>query len=91
MLFEAFPHIEKWVEAMLVFSENGLIVREYKDGWCLGEWCTPDPVALPEPFVNTYYFIKALGRIIEICEVLEKESDKYLKIKKVKLFLWMIK
>lgn len=82
MLIEAFPHIEKWVESMLVFSENGLIVREYKDGWCLGEWCTPDPVALPEPFVNTYYFIKALGRIIEICEVLEKESDKYLKIKK---------
>lgn len=77
VLSESFPHMEKWVDSMESFSQDGLVVREYAGGWCLGEWCTPDPLALPEPFVNTYYYIKSLSQIERVCEILGKASSRY--------------
>lgn len=71
VLKEAYPHMVKWTEYMKNHSENGLVVREEDEGWCLGEWCTPGKVALPESFVNTYYFAKSLIYMNEIAELLE--------------------
>ena len=77
ILAESLPHMEKWVDSMESFSQDGLVVREYAGGWCLGEWCTPDPLALPEPFVNTYYYIKSLSAMERVCEILGKTSFRY--------------
>ena len=33
--------------------------------WCLGDWCTPEEIAIPQPFVNTYFYIKSLNRAID--------------------------
>ncbi len=60
------PHMHEWVGYMASRMEDGLVVREEEGGWCLGEWCAPDPVALPEPFVNTYYLVKCLLILREI-------------------------
>ena len=81
ILKETYPYMKKWVSSMLSFCENDLVVKEYKDGWCLGEWCTPEPVEIPEPFVNTYYFIKALGIICEIGNILGERIIEYQTLK----------
>ena len=58
-------------------SENGLVVREELGGWCLGDWCSPgNKNLIPEPFVNTYFLIKAFKQVIEISEILGKETAK---------------
>ncbi|MBR3809505.1 MAG: GNAT family N-acetyltransferase [Clostridia bacterium] len=74
--------LRKYYQNMLNFldymedrSENGLVVREELGGWCLGDWCSPDNKNLiPEPFVNTYFLIKAFKQVIEISEILEKDT-----------------
>ena len=58
--------MKKYIAYMESHSEDGLVVREEKKGWCLGDWCTPEDVAIPEPFVNTYFLIKALDYMVEI-------------------------
>lgn len=76
--------LEKYYQNMLNFldymesrSENGLVVKEELGGWCLGDWCSPDNKNLiPEPFVNTYFLIKAFKQVIEISKILDKEADK---------------
>ena len=74
--------IKKYYQNMLNFlsymedrSENGLVVREELGGWCLGDWCSPgNKNLIPEPFVNTYFLIKAFKQVIEISEILGKET-----------------
>lgn len=60
------PAMQAWTRYMDAHSENGLVVREEEGGWCLGEWCTPDKVQLPEAYVNTYFYIKSLDRMAEM-------------------------
>ncbi|MBR4429016.1 MAG: hypothetical protein IKS78_06635, partial [Clostridia bacterium] len=43
--------------------------------WCLGDWCTPDPIRLPPPFVNTYFLVKALDSMAEIDSILGKPEN----------------
>ncbi len=77
---EAF--LKKYYQNMLNFldymeerSENGLVVREELGGWCLGDWCSPgNKNLIPEPFVNTYFLIKAFRQVIEISELLGKDT-----------------
>lgn len=79
-LREVFPRMEKFVDYMESRCENGLIVREEKDGWCLGDWCTPERVSLPEPFVNTAMFITQLEKMVEMGKVLGKDTERYEKL-----------
>ena len=64
LLSHYYPNMRLWLSYMHSRSENGLIVREEKDGWCLGDWCVPGGVKIPEAFVNTYYYIKGLRTVI---------------------------
>ena len=58
-LREAYPSMRAYMDYMAEHCEENLVVREEKDGWCLGDWCPPGGrVLLPEPFVNTYFYIK---------------------------------
>jgi len=49
--------MKQWVEYLKTrTNETGLITKEEPGGWCLGDWCTPTKIQLPEPLVNTAYF-----------------------------------
>jgi len=76
ILKEAWPYMKKWFLYMKNHCENHLVTTEEKDGWCLGDWCPPGPVTIPEPLVNTYYYIKSMEAMVEIAKILgEKEAD----------------
>ena len=80
LLRECWPHMLKWIDYMESRSENGLVMREEKDGWCLGDWCVPDSfcrvdlVKIPVPLVNTYFLIRSLKQMQEIAAVIGCES-----------------
>ena len=75
-----FPSMEKFVEYMESRCEDGLIVREEKDGWCLGDWCAPEKIQIPEPLVNTTLFITQLKNLIYCAKALGKPYDRYEKL-----------
>ena len=56
-------------------SVSDLVVTDKEGEWCLGDWCTPISVVLPAPFVNNYFYIKALGRAIEIAKIIGRDAD----------------
>ncbi len=61
----SYHSMKAYIGYLIDHSENGLVVRGEKGGWCLGDWCPPhNRIEIPVPFVNTYFFIKCL----EICE-----------------------
>ncbi len=75
-----YPNMAKFVDYMESRTENGLIVREEKDGWCLGDWCTPDKIEIPEPLVNTTLFIIQLKMLTYLCSALGEATARYEKL-----------
>lgn len=76
LLKKYYPSILLYIDYMEKHSENGIVVREEKDGWCLGDWCAPDNKNLiPETFVNTYFLIKSILIAIESAQILGKKED----------------
>lgn len=58
-----------WLDYMESRIEEGLVVREEKGGWCLGDWCTPEypaPPLIPEPFVNTFFYLRSIDEFLEL-------------------------
>lgn len=76
MLKKCYEPMRKWVNYLKSRSENGLIVREEKGGWCLGDWCTLEPTVIPEPYVNSCYFIKILKIMCDIADIIGKTEHK---------------
>ncbi len=74
-LAEYYPMMLKYFEYLEAHSENMLVNSDAPGEWCLGEWCTPGPVELPAPFVNNYFYIKALEKAIVIAEHIGKNED----------------
>ena len=72
---ENFESMSRYLECMKGFSNGGLIVKERERGWCLGEWGTPDKVIIPEPFVNTYYYIRCMEIFSYLASEIGKISD----------------
>ena len=70
-----YKNMLRYLDCMKGFCENGLVVKEREGGWCLGDWCTPDDVAIPEPFVNTYYYVKSMRQVMKIAEIIGKTAD----------------
>ncbi len=68
-----------WLDYMETRCQDGLVVREETGGWCLGEWCAPD-LQLPAPFVNTYFYLKAIHILLEIAS----QFDLQLPVKQLK-------
>ena len=70
-----YPNMLSYLDYMDKHSENGLVVREEKDGWCLGDWCSPENRnLLPPAFVNTFFFLRALNCVTEIAGILGKDA-----------------
>ncbi len=75
-----------YLKYMEAHSEKGLVVREEYLGWCLGDWCAPkNKNTIPEPFVNTYFYIRAIKQVIELSEVIGEP------VKELKLQLKIVK
>ena len=73
MLEKTYEPMKKWIAYLQDHSEGDIIVREEKDGWCLGEWCTPGyGVAIDVPYVNTCCMIAMLDQMAEISDILGK-------------------
>ena len=88
VLEKYYPNMLMYLDYMHSHSDNGIVMREELGGWCLGDWCSPkDRNLIPEPFVNTYFYLKTLQMTIEIAEVLGKSSKelkaRYKDVKKV--------
>lgn len=75
MLAQYYPAMKKWVRYMAAHSEEGLITSEEAGGWCLGDWAAMDPIEIPEPYVNTCCFVKALQMLSEIAGILRHPED----------------
>ena len=83
ILREYLPAMKKWIGYLESRSEGGLVVREEEGGWCLGDWCTLGKCEVPEPLVNTWYLVKQLGMLHEICQALgESFDERYETLKK---------
>lgn len=70
-----YPQMLHYFEYLESHSENMLVNSDTPGEWCLGEWCTPGPVVLPAPFVNNYFYVKSLEKVIEIAEHIGKSED----------------
>ena len=88
VLEKYYPNMLMYLDYLDSHSDNGIVMREELGGWCLGDWCSPkDRNLIPEPFVNTYFYLKTLGMTIEIAELIGKSSKelkvRYKDVKKV--------
>lgn len=77
MLRETYPAMRKWFAYMESRVEDGRIVREEEGGWCLGDWCCLATGELPESFVNTALYVRALGILIEIARIVGEPAAGY--------------
>lgn len=72
---ENYSGIKKWIQYLCEHSENGLIIKEEPNGWCLGDWASPEAMRLEPVYVNTCLFIRALKFAKFIAEKLGKHED----------------
>ena len=79
VLREYYYHILKYLDYMESRCDNHIVMREEPKGWCLGDWCTPrnskSGIPIPEPFVNTYFYIRSLRQAVEIAALLGRNED----------------
>ena len=74
VLEEFLPRVLRYFDYLEAHSENDLVVSDQKGEWCLGDWCTPEEIKIPEPYVNNYFYIKTINRLLEFCEVLGRDD-----------------
>ena len=72
---ELYPRMLRYFDYLEAHSEGGFITSDREGEWCLGDWCTPDAVLLPPPFVNNYYYIISMQRVIEMARLFGHEKD----------------
>lgn len=80
VLTKYLPNMMRFMSYMESRSSHGFVTHMEK-GWNLGDWGFPTRTEhVPENFVNTYFYIKYLMLMSEICGKLGKkaDSDRYL-------------
>lgn len=75
VLTELYPQMLRYFDYLDAHSEGGLVVSDRPGQWCLGDWCTPENIRIPEPYVNTYFYIKSVLRVLEIAPIVGCASD----------------
>lgn len=70
-----YPNMLRYFDYLNAHSQGDLVISDKKGEWCLGEWCAPEGIVLPLPFVNTYFFVKYLTRAVSIAKLLNKTED----------------
>lgn len=76
ILEEHYSGMKQWVEYLGTrTNENGIVVREEPNGWCLGDWATPAKIELPPAFVNTCYYYYVAHLMSKISTVTNQGDD----------------
>lgn len=75
LIAQLYPQMLRYFDYLDDHSENGLVISDQPGLWCLGDWCTPEKIRLPAPYVNTYFYVKTLNRVIELAAVVGREAD----------------
>ena len=76
LLRQHYSGMKQWIVYLKTrTNENGLITKEEPDGWCLGDWCTPTDIQLPEPLVNTAYFYYVTDLMTKVARIAGKSED----------------
>ncbi len=74
-----YPHMRKYLEYLASRCDDHIVMREEPDGWCLGDWCTPynheQGILIPEPFVNTWFYLRSLRQVMELAPLAGAEAD----------------
>ncbi len=79
LMREYYDNMLACVGYLLSHSEDGLVVREDEEGWCLGDWCVPTKENdLPDPLVNTYYFIRCCEAVRTASSLFGKGDGDYM-------------
>ncbi len=72
---QCYDSMKLWISYLLSHSENGLVTSEDPGGWCLGDWASLDKMEIPEPYVNSCYFVKNLLLLEEMAALIGKNED----------------
>ena len=75
VLKEFYPRMLRYFDYLEAHSVNDLVISDKEGQWCLGDWATPECVILPAPYVNNYFYVKSLMKVIEIARLIKKEDD----------------
>lgn len=76
LLEQHYDGMKQWVDYLATRTDaRGIVVREEPNGWCLGDWCTPDKIQIPEPLVNTAYYYHCTRLMSRIASELGRETD----------------
>ena len=75
MIEYCYDKMKLWISYLLSRQENGLVTNEDPGGWCLGDWASLEKMEIPEPYVNTCYFVKDLILLEEMATVIGKTDD----------------
>ena len=71
-----FEAMKQWVGYLGTRTDSrGIVVREEPNGWCLGDWCAPGGVQIPEPLVNTCYYYRCARIVSEVAQILGERED----------------
>ncbi len=79
VLREMLPAMEMWINYLNTRTQGDYIIHfEEEGGWCLGDWCTPGEVVIPEKYVNTCLYAYLSLLMDDICTALGIETTKYI-------------
>ena len=77
VLYKHYSGMKHWVDYLGTRTDGDyIVVREEPNGWCLGDWATPDKIELPEPLVNTAYYYHVSHIMSKVAGVLQNETDR---------------
>ncbi len=72
---QCYNQMKLWINYLLSRQENGLVTSEDPGGWCLGDWASLEKMEIPEPYVNSCYFVKNLLLLEEMAALIGKDDD----------------
>jgi alpha-L-rhamnosidase len=76
ILEQHYAGMKQWIEYLGTrVDKNGLVTKEEPNGWCLGDWCTPTDIQIPEPLVNSAYFYHVTDLMSNVAKSLGKTED----------------
>ena len=75
IIAKCYDSMKLWISYLLSHTENGLVTSEDPGGWCLGDWASLDEMKIPEPYVNSCYFVKNLLLLEEMAAIIGKDDD----------------
>ena len=84
---QLYPQMLAYFRFLDDHSENGLIVSDVPDEWCLGDWCTAEEIAIPAPFVNDYFYVRSIDEILTCAGAMELPDADIARLRDKRAFL----